>query len=34
MTTADIMRLSLALAIQSEIEGIKAENEYRKENKQ
>jgi len=29
METADIKRLGLILAIQAEIEGMKAENEYR-----
>lgn len=29
MTTADIKRLGLILAIQAEIEGMKAENEFR-----
>ena len=32
MTTADIIRFSLVLAIQAEIDGMKAENEYRKQN--
>ena len=32
MTKSDIIRLSLVLAIQAEIEGMKAENEYRKIN--
>ena len=32
MTVYDIQRLALVLAVQAEIEGMKAENEFRKQN--